>query len=210
MKRIKFVVQSVVVSSKVDLKIDFCSHEAAKYACLNWHYSKCLPVGKLIKVGVWENNIYIGVVIFSRGANKSLLEPYGLKQTEGCELTRIALNRHESTVTKIMSIALKLLIIKSPDLKLVVSFADSEQGHLGIIYQAGNWIYNGETNQADEYFYNGKRWHGRAFRKTHGSHKNYIDKGLEIIKGSSKYRYLMPLNKNIRKQIINKSKDYPK
>jgi hypothetical protein len=31
---------------KPELKIDWASHEAAKYACENWHYSKCLPAGK--------------------------------------------------------------------------------------------------------------------------------------------------------------------
>jgi hypothetical protein len=38
----------------VDLKVDFCSHEAAKYACEHWHYSRCVPASKLIKIGVWE------------------------------------------------------------------------------------------------------------------------------------------------------------
>lgn len=198
------------MQDKVNLKIDWASHEAAKYACLNWHYSKCLPVGKLVKIGAWENDKFIGVVIFGRGANKSLGEPYKLDQTECCELVRIALTNHKTPVSRIMSIAIKLLKNIHKQLKLVISFADAEQNHHGGIYQATNWIYVGKTNSADEYLYKGKRWHGRAFRKSLGSHLNYMNKGLEIIQGSQKHRYLMPLDDNMRKQVQSLAKPYPK
>lgn len=198
------------MQDKVNLKIDWASHEAAKYACLNWHYSKCLPVGKLVKIGAWENDKFIGVVIFGRGANKSLGEPYKLDQTECCELVRIALTDHKTPVSRIMSIAIKLLKNIHKQLKLVISFADSEQNHHGGIYQATNWIYVGKTNSADEYLYKGKRWHGRAFRKSLGSHLNYMNKGLEIVQGSQKHRYLMPLNDEMKTKISILSKPYPK
>jgi hypothetical protein len=183
---------------KVDLKLDWASYKAARYACEHWHYSKCVPVGKLVKIGVWENNKFIGVVIFGRGANKDLLKPYGLDQTQGAELVRIALTSHKSTVTRIIKIALKMLKGICPEIKLIISFADPEQGHEGKIYQAGNWIYCGKSNAADEYLYKGKRWHGRAFRKSFGSHKNY---DVEIVKGSSKHRYLMFLDKRVKQAM---------
>ena len=192
------------------LKIDWATHEAAKYACVNWHYSGCLPVGKLVKVGAWENGKFIGVVLFGRGANKSLGEPYGCDQTESCELVRIALTSHITPVSKIMSLALKWLKKTNEKIKLVVSFADTEVGHHGGIYQATNWIYDGLTNAADEYFYKGKRWHGRAFRKSHGSHLKYMNKGLQIVKGAQKHRYLMPLDAKMKERILPLSKPYPK
>jgi hypothetical protein len=198
------------MQDRVNLKIDWASHEAAKYACTNWHYNKCLPVGKLVKIGAWENDKFIGVVIFGRGANKSLGEPYKLDQTECCELVRIALTNHKTPVSRIMSIAIKLLKNIHKQLKLVISFADSEQNHHGGIYQATNWVYVGKTNSADEYLYKGKRWHGRAFRKSLGSHLNYVNKGLEIVQGSQKHRYLMPLNDEMKTKISILSKPYPK
>jgi len=196
--------------NKSDLRIDWATHEAAKYAVMNWHYSKCMPVGKLVKIGVWEFNKFIGVIIFGRGANPGLYSPYGLTQTEGCELVRIALNSHVSSVSRIMSIAFKFLVESNSSLRLIVSFADQSQGHHGGIYQASNWIYNGQSQSAEEYLYNGKRWHGRAFRKSHGSHLKYIDKGLEIVQGSRKHRYLMSLDSDMRNQIEPLSKPYPK
>ena len=198
------------LQNKFSLKLDWATYEAAKFACLNWHYSKCLPVGKLVKIGVWEENKFIGVVLFGRGANKSLGQPYGCDQTESCELVRIALKIHKTPVSKIISIALKFLKKSNPKIKLVVSFADIEQNHHGGIYQATNWIYDGKSNAADEYLFKGKRWHGRAFRKTHGSHLKFIDKGLEIVQGSQKYRYLFPLDQKLRDTLIKKALPYPK
>ncbi len=192
------------------LVIDWCNHASAKYACLNWHYSKCMPVGKLIKVGVWENDIYIGCVIFGRGANKDLLKPYGLEQIDGCELVRIALNNHLTTVSRIMMIAIKFLKKKCPDIKLIISFSDISQGHHGGIYQATNWIYTGITKSAEEYLYKGKQWHGRAFRKKYGSHKKYLLYGLRIVNGSTKHRYLMPLDKKLKCHLSTLSIRYPK
>ena len=195
---------------KSDLKIDWCTHEAAKYAVENWHYSKCMPVGKIVKVGVWEKSAFIGCVLFGRGANKGLGTPFGLEQTEVCELVRISLKKHLTPVSRIMMLAIKFLSKSNKGIKLIVSFADTDQGHHGGIYQATNWIYNGKTQSADEYLYKGKKWHGRAFRKSNGSHLKYIDKGLKIVKGSTKHRYLMPLDNEMRDTIKHLAKPYPK
>lgn len=196
--------------SKSELRIDWATHEAAKYACENWHYSKCLPVGKLVKIGAWENGQFIGVVLFGRGANKSLGEPYGCDQTNSCELVRIALKKHQVPVSRVMALALRFFKKICPEMRLIISFADTEMGHHGGIYQATNWIYDGLTNSADEYFFKGKRWHGRAFRKSYGSHLNYIDKGLKIVKGARKHRYLMPLDSAMSERIMSLAKPYPK
>ena len=84
------------MSSKVGLKLDWATHEAAKYACTNWHYSKCMPVGKIVKIGVWEDKKFIGVVLYSYGANNNASKSFGLTQYECCELTRVALTSHQS------------------------------------------------------------------------------------------------------------------
>ena len=190
------------------LKLDYASYEAAKYACVNFHYSKTVPAGKLIKIGVWEHGKFIGVVLYGRGANNTLGAPYGLAQTECCELVRIALTTHDTPVSRIVAISFKLLKKVSPGLKLVVSFADTHQNHHGGIYQAGNWIYSGQSNAADEYLVNGERMHGRSMRAKFGTHvgKDYI----QIVKGSVKHRYLMPLCDLVRTDILKLSKKYPK
>lgn len=196
------------MSEKVDLKLDWCSHEAAKYACENWHYSKCIPKSKLAKIGVWEDGKFIGCVIFGVGATRTLVASYGLIPEEGCELVRVALAEHKTPVSKILAIAIKIIKKTFKGLKLIVSFADPEQDHHGGIYQANNWIFNGRTSASDEYIYRGKRWQGRSFRNKYKGMENHPD--VIKIKGSSKYRYLFPLTPEMREKILPLSKPYPK
>lgn len=194
--------------AKCELKIDWATHEAAKYACENWHYSKCLPPQKSAKFGVWENQRFIGCVIYGVGATSDLVKKYGLKMEEGCELVRVALTKHQSPVSKILSVTLKILKRHFSGLRLVVSFADPNQGHHGGIYQASGWIFTGNSAASDEYIYKGKRWHGRAFRNDHKGMEKHPD--VQIVKGSSKHRYLMPLDTETRKKVLPLSKPYPK
>ena len=191
----------------MNLKLDFCSFEAAKYAVMHWHYSKAMPAGKLVKIGVWEDNKFIGAVIFGRGANNHLFQPYGLKQTEGCELVRVALSKHKTPVSKIVSIAIKLLKQHNPGLKLIVSFADDRQGHLGKIYQAGNWIYVGKVKSTDEFLVNGRWMHQRNLHSLFGTMKGIQAKRRD---GGYRLRYLMPLDATIKAEIEKLRQPYPK
>lgn len=204
------------MQTKTNLRIDWATHEAAKYACENWHYSKTIPVPPIIKIGVWEDELFIGVILFSRGASPDLLKPYGLTQFEGCELTRVALRKHKTPVSRIITIAFKFLKKRSKNLRMIVSFADQSKGHHGGIYQATNWIYTGTTAPSVEYWKDGKRWHPRqlsesGFTVQFGA-KRKVPKPSEClkIKVQGKHRYLMPLDSEIRAKCLLLSKPYPK
>jgi len=202
------------MQDKPELKIDWASYEAAKYACENWHYSKCLPVGKLVKVGAWENGRFIGTVLFGRGATPNLGRPYGLNQDECVELVRIALTKHKTTVSKIAAFAIRWLKKTNPNLRLIVSFADQSQGHHGGIYQAGNWVYNGTGSPATFYMIRGKLTHPRSIgakglvQNISGARK--IDPNAKAVEVLGKHRYLMPLDENMRDKIASLAKPYPK
>lgn len=196
-----------MIQKSGDLKIAWASHDAAEFACKKWHYSKCLPTGKLVKIGAWENDTFIGVVIFSRGASPHLLSKYGLTQFEGCELTRIALTKHDTPVSRILAIAIKFLRQKAPGLRLAVSFADPEQGHHGGIYQATNWIYTGTSGVTIEYFVRGKWTHVRGAYATVKTNKDHKFKTRER---RGKYRYLFPLDETLRAKFDALKKPYPK
>jgi hypothetical protein len=202
--------------AKTDLRIDWATYEAARYACENWHYSKSVPVPPLVKVGVWERDKFIGVVVFSRGASSNLMSPYGLTQTEGCELTRIALSKHEAPVSRIVRLAVQFLKRNSPELRLIVSFADPQYGHHGGVYQAGNWIFVGKTASGKEYWHNGKRLHSRQVSEKgwniqHGAKRKTVRPSeCKIVITPGKHRYLMPLDADMRAKIEPLAKPYPK
>jgi len=202
--------------NKADLKIDWATHEAAKYACEHWHYSKSVPVPPLVKIGVWERGKFVGVVIFSRGASSNLMKPYNLTQDEGCELTRIALTSHTTPVSRIVRLAMQFLNRNSPKLRLIVSFADPQYGHHGGVYQAGNWIYAGDTSAGREFWHKGKRLHSRQVSEKGWNiqqgvkRKTVKPSECKILNTLGKHRYLMPLDKGMRKRILPLSKPYPK
>jgi len=220
MKKLKSFVQNAAMS----LRLDWCSHEAAKYACERWHYSGTTPNQKLVKIGAWELDKFVGVVLYGSSANNNLGKPYGLTQVQTCELVRVALTTHKTPVSRIVAVSLKMLKRYSAKLRLVVSYADPEQSHHGGIYQAGNWIYAGLTEPADEYIVNGVRMHGRALRSTRSTHRfgripaanvmqwaaKVLDPNIRSIAGSSKHRYLYPLDKEMRKRIQPLAMPYPK
>lgn len=196
------------------LKVAPCSHEAAKYAVENWHYSRSLPAGKLFKVGAWEGDKFIGCIIFGYGATPQLLKPYGLVQTEGCELVRIAMRQHATPVSRVLGLALRILKRENPGTRLVVSFADPSQGHHGGIYQATNWTYAGASASARFFRIHGKLTHPRSIgslghvQNIEGARKIDPSATQEIIPG--KHRYLYPLDEAMKRKIEPLRKPYPK
>jgi hypothetical protein len=199
-----------------ELLVDFCSYDAIKYACQNWHYSKTTPAGKIVKIGVWEDKKFIGCVLFSRGGTLQIGMPYNLNQDQVCELTRIALTNHKHPVTEIISKAIKCLKLNSPNLKLIVSYADSNQNHLGIIYQASNWIYEGHREVTPpSIIINGEKIHARSVNAKYGTAslkwlKENVDPNAKYAKDKGRHKYLYPLNKMLRKKLMKLSKPYPK
>lgn len=200
---------------KADLRIDWATHDAAKYACLNWHYSGCLAAGKLVKVGVWENGKFIGVVLFGRGANNHMASAYNLGQDQAAELVRIALTKHEMPVSRIKAQAIKFLKAQSPGLRLIVSYADPKQGHHGGIYQAGNWIYSGRSQAQSELIINGIFTHKRSAHAKYGTaspEKIAAMSGAKVERAPVEWKhiYLMPLDADMRSRIMPLAKPYPK
>jgi hypothetical protein len=113
---------------------------------------------------------------------------------------------------------IKIAIIKlkqhCPSLRLIVSYADSEHGHSGGIYQGGGWIYEGESRDSN-IIVNGIRKHRRSLGSKYGTNslewiRKNIDPEAQRIKTKAKYKYLMPLDDEMRKQIEPLRKPYPK
>jgi hypothetical protein len=184
-------------------EIKLVNQQAALYAVKNWHYSKSLPASKLIRYGIFEDNKFIGVIIFSRGASPHLGNFLNLDQTEICELTRIALDKHVTPVSQLVASCLKLLKQSSPGLRCIVSFADPKEGHKGGVYQAGNWFYTGKSNPVVEYYID-SRWRHKKSVYDHPQRPYAPNRTMP-----GKFRYLYPLDKNLRRKLAKLSLQYP-
>lgn len=197
-----------------DLIVAPCGHAAAKYAVTRWHYSRAMPASKAVRYGVWEAGRFVGVVIYSRGGTPVLGAPYGLGQTECCELTRVAMRSHAAPVSEIVAVSLRALRTSNPGLRLVVSFADPVRGHHGGIYQAGNWIYTGAMVHKDYLVVRGEVMHPRSvgsagWRQSLPWLREHVDSHAATTQRPGKHRYVMPLDKQTRRRVAKLAQPYP-
>jgi len=191
------------------LRLDWCGHDAAKYAVEHWHYSRCMPSGKLVRVGAWEDERFIGAIMYGLGATPMLCRPYGLAINQVAELVRVALAPHKAPVSRMMAISLKMLRKFCPGLRIVVSFADTNEGHHGGIYQATNWIYAGRSDAAKFGVLNGKVIHPRTISEMVKRDPSVRSRMTWTVK-QGKHRYLMPLDDSMRAFCAKLAQPYPK
>lgn len=170
-----------------------------------------MPVGKIVKIGAWEEGKFIGVLLYSYGANNNAAKSFGLTQYECCELTRIALTRHKSPVSRLIKISLLMLKQKCPGLRLVFSYSDkSNQNHHGGIYQAANWKFLGARSTSDKgayYIIHGKKMHGRSARAKYG-HESKFPVGWRHSPSETKYLYVKVVDPDYKLQMPEQK--YPK
>lgn len=205
------------------MRLEKASKKAIQYACLNFHYAKSVPVN-VFGYSVFNNeNEWCGVILFGIGANNNIGKEYDLKQGQIIELVRVALNGKQSATSQVLAKAIKLVKKDIPLCQMLVSYADIDQEHKGIIYQATNWYFVGKTmiNKHDSsWIINGVRRHGRIISdiiKSKGGLKGltrkqfitkYIDKNATEYITKGKIKYLYPLNKKMKKLCETIKKPY--
>ena len=108
---------------------------------LNRHYAKRIP-SISYAFGLYEDHNLVGVCTYGSPPSPSLCtgvcgEEYKDKVVE---LNRLILDSPKpNSASYLVSQSLKLL----PKPSIVVSYADTSQGHVGYIYQATNFLYTG-------------------------------------------------------------------
>lgn len=94
----------------------------------------------------------------------------------------------------------------------VVSYADSEWGHAGIIYQATNWIYTGATKSHDHsYLVDGVRTHPMTLRdRGIKDPKRWArENGVATLAPAPKHRYFFTVGTRRERTAIRSKLTYP-
>ena len=108
---------------------------------LKKHYAKRIPQ-IMFAFGLYESDELLGVVTYGIPASPSLCmgicgKDYSAKVLE---LNRVCLlNNDKNQASFLVANSIKLL----PKPTIVVSYADTNKGHVGYVYQATNFIYTG-------------------------------------------------------------------
>ena len=199
----------------MSLEVFACPRPLARQAVQDWHYSRSLPAAGLTCYGIREAGRFVGVVIFGMGANPRLGMPYGLHRSQVRELVRVALADGRAIPTScVVAACLARLRAARPELRLVVSYADPVQGHIGTLYQAGNWTYLGQTPPARVIRLHGQRVHPRSLYQRYQTSslawlKAHVDPGASGSYDPPKHRYAYAFDGQMRRRLRRMSQPYP-
>ena len=177
----------------------------------------------------------IGCVVFSQPAGRSAAASISdlIKVDECMELIRLVIldgqNYGKNIESFCISQSLKLLKRDFPNIKAVISYSDTEQNHIGTIYQATNFLFTGlnsDTNLMPNFSIsltgppNYKWMHSRTVSSNYGSHnvfhlKKKLGKTFWRKKEAGKLRYIYIISdkktkKEIMKTLKMKILPYPK
>jgi hypothetical protein len=105
------------------------------------HYAKRIP-SISYAFGMYSNDRLIGVVTYGTPSSSTLKNGIAGKDNSNLvlELNRLVFQvSTKNAASYLVSHSLQML----PKPSIVVSYADTEQGHVGFVYQACNFIYTG-------------------------------------------------------------------
>ena len=185
-------------------------HYAGRFPSVSWAF------------GLYENESLVGVVTYGTPSSGPLRIGIAGKERshEVIELNRLCLlNNKKNEASYLVSKSLRML----PRQKIVVSYADTSQGHIGTVYQATNFFYCGLSAKRTDWKVKGKEHlHGQTIADEFRGEPNrsqlmrdkYGDK-FYLKDRSRKHRYLFIVgSKKYKKQVMNDLnytiEDYPK
>lgn len=209
-----------------DMKIKSLKTNIAREYIATHHYSHLLPDCITECYAGYYGNRLAGVIIFGRGANNNTFSAIikDIKLNECRELTRLWSpdGMPKNTESKLISMAIKKL---PKEVKMIVSFADPFQNHIGTIYQATNFYYIGMSNPSKMLIdKKGNLFHVRTIGSYKRRHPELKEKtNLEVMEkygwkycdSSGKYRYVIFKGNKLKKtkllkEIKNRILPYPK
>ena len=161
---------------------------------LNKHYAKRLP-SISYAFGLFDEGMLVGVCTYGSPASPSLCvgvcgEQY---RDKVLELNRLVIDSNKPNSASILvSGSLQML----PKPSIVVSYADTGQGHVGYVYQANNFYYTGATAERTD------------MGGEEGKHSRHAkDPSIRVFR-SSKHRYIIFTGTKKQKRILRNELNY--
>ncbi len=172
------------------------------------HYSRRASI---FWKGFWlvEDGMVVGVAVYGQPSPPIQKHAFKDRDFRLYELCRVVVQTKTRNAASTL-VGRSLDMLEKPC--AVVSYADMEQGHSGIIYQATNWIYTGSTVSHDKiYIVDGKRTHPMTLRDkgitnpTAWARENCV----EMVKPFPKHRYFYMCGSKKQKLSMMNRLNYP-
>ena len=166
----------------------------------------------------------IGCIMYGypvgRHVINSIVEDENIKSTNICELLRLFIHDGygKNIESYVIGQSFKWLKENRPKVKILVSYADPEAGHIGYVYQSTNWmfqcpepggaIWTSLTKDPYEWMHPRSVHIKFGFAGKDGL-KSVLDKPFYIKKSSPKYRYLYLLGNKRENRLLKSKFKYP-
>tara|TARA_B100000287_G_scaffold435372_1_gene503347 strand:- start:1582 stop:2388 length:807 start_codon:yes stop_codon:yes gene_type:complete len=203
---------------KSDYVIKPIDKKIAKELIIENHYSHAWTSCRYALGLFYDDNI-VGVAVYGFPVGRQVVKSISpiLENGNVLELTRLWVAESEGKNTESFFLGKTFSWLKEndKDIWILISYSDPMVDHVGIIYQATNWLYQGNNVKKGKswmYKINNQWYHPRTVISNWGSTKDAIiaevDENFEKVVMPKKHRYLYVLNKRERKNIL-KSLKHP-
>ena len=185
-----------------------CSKKVCDLFVSEKHYSRRPPI-------FWEGFALVeddhiaGVAVYGQPSPPIQKHAFRDRDFRLYELARVVVQTTTKNAASFL-VANSLKMLPAPC--AVVSYADMEHGHCGIIYQATNWVYTGATKSHDSaYVVDGERTHPMTLRDrgitdpTRWAKEN----GVEMVSPHEKHRYFQFVGDRRQKRGMMSKLNYP-
>jgi hypothetical protein len=157
-----------------ELKIEPISYNATKPFLLGIHYAKRMP-SISFAFGLYDDGILEGVVTYGTPPSAPLRSGICGPDFSNkiLELNRLCLrNNIKGHASRLVGRSIKMIGKDA----IIVSFADTSQGHVGIVYQSTNFLYCGLSAKRTDWKVKGKEHlHGQTIADEFRGVKNRAD-----------------------------------
>ena len=187
----------------------------------NVHYAKRIPT-VMYAFGLFVDNAVVGIVTYGQPPSNHLCEGIAGKTNAHLvlELNRLAFqNPIKNGPSTLVGQSLRLL----PRPRIVVSYADMAQGHVGYIYQATNFVYTGLSAKRKDWKIKGREHlHSRSISALAEGQENPAEylrerfgEDFYAVERPRKHRYIYICadkkdRKRLRSELLYPVEPYPK
>ena len=133
-----------------------------------WHYSHDTNgIQQTQCFALYNENKIIGAIIYAIPSMPNTAKKYNPDNPLRCwELRRLCCIDDTPTNTESYFIGQTLRWLRqNTDTEVIVSYADLEQGHEGVIYKASNFHYLGQSGGGQVLMVDGKKYHARSLNQ---------------------------------------------
>lgn len=180
-------------------EVFICDRNEIKEFIEKWHYSKSIN-GLMSRYcfKLMDGETLIGGMIYGQLGMANAWKKYAKNPEDVIELRRLCCIDDTPKNTESYFIGRTLRWLKqNTDIKIVVSYANPEYGHTGIIYKASNFKLLGKTAGGKIIVHKGKKYHDKAIRtKYNGKLKPFAQRLKDALE-SGEAEYKKTVGKNI-------------